>query len=409
MALLSAEGCLWLGSADLLTRYCLHDTRSSVAPRQLAWCGTGSVVVMWEVTLQLITITGDVTTFYLDSSAHLVQEVDCVRIIGDTRHEILYKIPHVTVETFGIGSMSAGALLVEAHLGYEEESPRAYDCLTMIQDREEEAVHQCMEAARLDMDASTSKLLMKAALFGLTFLPPLEPADTVKNTAIKLRILTDLRTKKIGMPLTYPQLERLTVPVVLERLVARRLFPVALAIANTLSMEAEVPRILAHWACYKISNTRDQSDDQLAQEIHGKLGYTLGISYTEIANCADRLNRRPLAVKLLKYECRAQQQVLGLLRLGEQRQALARAQATGDTDLVLTALQHVKRSVPLAEFLMLVSGSPQLRAVYARSCAGDSLRDLCVQEDNFHQQACLRIEEAYAAQVRSSQFILRNW
>ena len=37
VALLSKTGKLWLGSADLLTRYCLHDTKSNVAPHQLAW------------------------------------------------------------------------------------------------------------------------------------------------------------------------------------------------------------------------------------------------------------------------------------------------------------------------------------------------------------------------------------
>ena len=54
---------------------------------------------------------------------------------------------------------------------------------------------------------------------------------------------------------------------------------------------------------------------------------------------------------------------------------------------------------------MLVSGSALCRSVYARSCnagARDSLRDLYVQEDNFQQQAYLRLEEAYAATVSNT-------
>ena len=63
-----------------------------------------------------------------------------------------------------------------------------------------------------------------------------------------------------AIPLTWPQLERLSVCVVLERLVARRLFPVALEIARILKKIGEIgtefqePRILAHWACYKVRN-----------------------------------------------------------------------------------------------------------------------------------------------------------
>lgn len=41
-----------------------------------------------------------------------------------------------------------------------------------------------------------------------------------------------------------------------------------------------------------------KSDEQIAKEINSKLGYTPGISYTDIANRADQAGRKQLAIKV---------------------------------------------------------------------------------------------------------------
>lgn len=74
-------------------------------------------------------------------------------------------------------------------------------------------------------------------------------------------------------------------------------------------------------------------------------------------NPEDSLTHPPSTLwQLLGYECRAKEQVTGLLRLEERTAALTRAQATGDTDLILTVLQHVKRTLPLGDFLVSLMG-----------------------------------------------------
>lgn len=55
-------------------------------------CGTGAVVLLWEVTLEVVSVNGEATSYYLDSCSHLVQEADGVRVVGSTCHDLLQKV-----------------------------------------------------------------------------------------------------------------------------------------------------------------------------------------------------------------------------------------------------------------------------------------------------------------------------
>ncbi|KAK3890447.1 hypothetical protein Pcinc_005604 [Petrolisthes cinctipes] len=399
IALLSDTGKLWIGSSDINIKYCEYDAKSQVKPKQLAWCGTGAVVLVWDMTLEVVTVNGDATSYYLDSASLLVQEPDCVRIIGSTTHDVLQKVPLVVAETLAIGSMAPGALLLEASKGFQEKSTRANDCLSMIKESVEEAVNQCLQAAQHEYRPQVQKMLLRAALFGKSFVPEMNP-EPCKKTIFTLRVLNAVRDFRVGLPLTWSQLEHLSIPVLLDRLVLRRFFPLALKLASFLGLPDTqgTSRILAHWACYKVLQPSQKSDEQIAKEINNKLGYTLGISYTDIANRADQAGRKQLAIKLMEYEVRKREQVVVLLRLGEDQTALRQAIQSGDTDLIHTVLYRLRQKLSSAEFQMLVRNFPVAQALHLRSCREsdvEELRDMLVQEDLFHDQALLRIKEAY--------------
>ncbi|XP_045122050.1 vacuolar protein sorting-associated protein 16 homolog isoform X1 [Portunus trituberculatus] len=399
IALLSDSGKLWIGSSDIRIKYCEYDAKSQVKPRQLAWCGTGAVVLLWEVTLEVVSVNGEATSYYLDSSSHLAQEADGVRVVGSTCHDLLQKVPQVVVDTLGIGSMAPGALLLEASKGFQERSTQANDCLAMIKDSMEEAVNQCLQAAQHQYQPQAQKMLLRAALFGKSFIPEMNP-EPCKKTIFTLRVLNAVRDYRVGLPLTWSQMEHLTLPVLLDRLVHRRFFPLALEIANFLKIPETdgTSRILAHWACFKVLQPSQKSDEHIAKEINSKLGYTPGISYTDIANRADQAGRKQLAIKLIEYECRAKEQVLVLMRLGEDQTALRRALQSGDTDLIYTVLCRLRQKLSSGDFLMLIRNFPVAQALHMRSCQDldtEQLRDILVQEDDFLGQGLLRVKEAY--------------
>ena len=64
---------------------------------------------------------------------------------------------------------------------------------------------------------------MKAAKFGVTFLPGCS-SDSFYQQCSTLKLLNCMRHFKVGMPLTISQLTSLFRPVMMDRLIARRLF-----------------------------------------------------------------------------------------------------------------------------------------------------------------------------------------
>nr|CAD7262014.1 unnamed protein product [Timema shepardi] len=177
----------------------------------------------------------------------------------------------------------------------------------------------------------------------------------------------------------HTRLQHLSFQVLLDRLVVRRHFYLAIQIAKYLRMpDVEgSSRILAHWACYKrVEQTDDltikclpqdpmslgskpaeltqdiypsvkqtQLDrEQVARDIADKLGYAPGVSYSEIAKKAADCGRTQLAIKM------------------------------------------TIRNYPLAQSLYLK---------YCRDHNIETLRDIYDQEDNHNAKAAFYLKESY--------------
>lgn len=48
--------------------------------------------MLWDMTLEVVSVNGDATSYYLDSTSHLVQEADGVRVVGSLTHDLLQKV-----------------------------------------------------------------------------------------------------------------------------------------------------------------------------------------------------------------------------------------------------------------------------------------------------------------------------
>uniref|UniRef100_A0A803VPN1 Vacuolar protein sorting-associated protein 16 homolog n=1 Tax=Ficedula albicollis TaxID=59894 RepID=A0A803VPN1_FICAL len=305
LALFSDSGTVWMGTASLKEKFCEFNTGIRSPPRQMVWCTRPrsrqrAVVLAWERQLMVVGNSSECIRFVLDEDSHLVPELDGVRILSRTCHEFLHEIPEASQEIFRIASMAPGALLLEAQKEYEKESQKADEYLREIREQQllPEAVGQCIEAAGYEHEPETQKSLLRAASFGKCFLDKFPPEGFVRMCQ-DLRVLNAIRDYQIGIPLTFTQYKQLTIEVLLDRLVLRRLYPLAIRICEFLRLPEMqgVSRILAHWACYKVQQ-KDKSDEEVAQAINQKLGDTAGISYSDIATRAYDCGRAELAIKV---------------------------------------------------------------------------------------------------------------
>ncbi|XP_077525219.1 vacuolar protein sorting-associated protein 16 homolog [Amblyomma americanum] len=399
IALFLDNGHLWAGTSDLKTPYCEIDTQAKSRPKQLLWCGRRAVIGHWNNIVFVVGMDRDFINYTFDTSIYLVQELDGARIIGNFSHELLQKVPDVVTEVFRIGSIKPGALLVEASVEFEKKSYKADEYLrTIMENKElEVAVQQCIDAAAHEYQPKTQKKLLRAAFFGKSFVQTMNPNSFVETCRL-LRVLNAVRDHMVGLPLTYLQLQCLSVDVLLDRLVLRQHYYLALKIAKFLRLQEPegASRILAHWACYKVAQLHIPTDE-VAKAISEKLASSPGILYSEIARKAVDCGRQDLAIKLLDCEPRASEQVPILVELGQEERALVKAIESGDTDLVYMVMLKLKEMKP-TQLDMIIRAYPVAWSLYLKVCKEwdlQKLESLHDQEDNFAGIAECKIIESY--------------
>uniref|UniRef100_A0A667ZAU1 Vacuolar protein sorting-associated protein 16 homolog n=1 Tax=Myripristis murdjan TaxID=586833 RepID=A0A667ZAU1_9TELE len=359
-----------------------------------------SVVLMWDRLLLVAGVCNDIIQFPVEEQCVCVGELDGVRVVSSSRQELLQEVPLVCQEIFKIASMAPGALLLEAHREYEKCSQKADEYLREIKEQSMlgEAVRQCVEAAGHEYDIQTQKTLLRAASFGKCFLTDFSP-DSFVATCRELRVLNAVREAGVGLPLTHSQFKQMTVQVLIDRLVYRQFYPLAIEICRYLKTPdyQGVSRVLKHWASCKVQQ-KDLSDEAIARAVCLKVGDSAGVSYSHIAAKAYECGRTELAIKLLDYEARSGEQVPLLLKMKRSQLALSKAVESGDTDLVYTVVTYLKNEMNRGDFFMTLRNQPVALSLYRQFCKlqeQDTLKDLYNQDDDHQELANYYVTASY--------------
>lgn len=119
LALFTSDGKLWVVSTDFQKNLSEYSTKSKIAPQQLVWCGTDSVVLYWDKIVLMVGPFGDWIKYTYEDPIYLASEIDGVRIISNDKCELLQKVPASTEKIFKIGSTDPPAMLFDALDHYE--------------------------------------------------------------------------------------------------------------------------------------------------------------------------------------------------------------------------------------------------------------------------------------------------
>ncbi|XP_050088699.1 vacuolar protein sorting-associated protein 16 homolog [Anopheles aquasalis] len=402
LALLTNTGCLWMGSSDLRQKYCEFTTGRTERPTQLAWCLDGApgnetpaVIICYSNMLQIVLTTGESSIYSYDSAVTLVQEMDSVRVISSSSHDLMQRVPSCTKKIFGISISEPASFLFVAHCKFQERSHQSNEYLCLTAGKLRGAVADCIEAAGYEFDSNTQKSLIRAAYFGKSFLADYNVIEYVRMCKT-LKVLNALRDPNVAIPITIRQFEHLQPIVVLDRLMFRKYYGLAMQIAKYLNILEK--RILEHWAFQKLA--QDKNDDEVARKIAAKFasaGLQQPMSFASVAERAQQIGKIKLAITLLEMETKKKLQVPLLLKLGASEKALIAATQSGDIDLIYMALLEMKNTTELAKFHMTIRRYPLAQNLYKKYCQLNSLstlKDIHSQEDDFLAQAELTLREA---------------
>ncbi|KAI9678604.1 MAG: hypothetical protein M1817_005661 [Caeruleum heppii] len=402
VALHTEDGKVWVISSDFQEKLSEYDSKARSLPMDLQWCGNNSVLLAWEDEVHMIGPSGAVSKYLYDGRIHLLADIDGVRVISNDVCEFIQKVPDVTEDIFSIGSTSPASILVDAIDQLEKKSPKADEDIQLIRPDLAEAVDACVKAAGHEFSIHWQKQLLKAAAFGKSVID-LYNSDDFVDMCETLRVLNAVRFYDVGLPLSYEQLISLTPARLVKRLVVRQKYLLAIRISEYLDLPTD--SIYVHWASQKVRvSTGDERG--ICREIVAKLTGKRGVSFEIIARAAYDEGRGRLATELLDHEPRAGKQVPLLLNMEEDEIALGKAIESGDTDLVLFVLLHLKQKLPQTSFFRVVSNRPMATALIESSARGQDqelLKDLYYQDDRHLDIASLFIDESLRQKTTGQQ------
>lgn len=78
-----------------------------------------AIVIAYPSLLLIVTVAGDSNMYSYDSVPFLIPEMDCVRILSNTEHEMLQKVPSCVNNIFAINSQRPSSYLFGAFQKYE--------------------------------------------------------------------------------------------------------------------------------------------------------------------------------------------------------------------------------------------------------------------------------------------------
>ncbi|CAK3796004.1 hypothetical protein MYCGRDRAFT_68201 [Lecanosticta acicola] len=398
IALYTDDRKVWVISSDFQERFSEYQSKIKTPPKDLQWCGNNAVVLAWEDEIHLLGPNGAATIYDdFNSFVHLLPDIDGIRVLTTSVCEFFHKISEdTTQEVFYLTSDHPAAVLLDAIDHLEKKSPKADDNIQLIRPNLDDAVDVCIRAAGQEYDIYWQKRLLKAASFGKSVLDLYNSDDFVDMTEV-LRVLNAVRYFEIGLPLSYEQYIRLTPERLVQRLVNRQEYLLALKISEYLHLA--VDRIYVHWARQKVRSS-STDEDSICAEIVRKLNGKRGISFEEVARAAYDEGRGSLATELLEHEPRAGKQVPLLLSIGEESIALDKAIESGDTDLVFYVLLHLKKKIALSSFFRTINSRPVATAIVESSAIDQDqelLKDLYYQDDRRLDGANLLTSQALSA------------
>jgi vacuolar protein sorting-associated protein 16 len=383
VACFNEDGVLHVYSADFKENLFQFKTESKLAPLDMVWCGPDAVALHWPKVVLLASRYNSFVSYSYEGIVKLVEECDGIRVLSPLKCDFIQPIPQSIREIRTPGSMAPSAWLHDAYESYEGHDAKAADekirRIKSSDDTMVYAINQCIDAAAHEFEHDRQQSMLKAASFGALFAGDADPdqeydPDLFVHTCRELRVLNAVRDSQIGMPLSYDQYRQLDADVVIDRLANRHHHLLAMRVCSYLRIPPE--RVLVHWACTKIKLSEEDDDEKLASEIQVKLSEHPSLSYAEIATTAFHSGRRRLATMMLEHEPRASKQVPLLMRMNEDELALAKAIASGDTDLVYYVLLSLIRHRP-EDLFPLIKDKPLARSLlvsYARENDRELLR-----------------------------------
>lgn len=296
------------------------------------------------------------TIFFEDESVALIEEVDGLRVLGSLNHSISMPVSKATSDIFKVASKSPSSKLFDCAELIDSGSPISEQTVKSLSQNElNSAVETCITAALNEIEPKIQRRLMRAASFGKTMLNAYDSTRYLRALSY-LRIGNALRSLgDKGLFITNAEIERLTMPTIIKRLLNRQFWGEAISLAEI--MQLPIEPIYIEWACSVIQNDDQATDEELLKTIEVKLKKLHAYSRSKMALKAIEQGRQDLALNLLETEPVLSDRIVLLLEMGNTQQALQQAVKSGNPFLIDYVLAVLTKQLSLPQMIRVIGGN----------------------------------------------------
>lgn len=312
--------------------------------KNMVWCSEDCVALISTRSIELV---GPDVTEKINMNTKGIfafAEVDGIKVISNTKCEILRRLSDSYVNIFKLLSFEPGALLYEAYNSFENRNPLPDEDIRNKKNELANGVLDCINAGAFELYQETQSKLLKAASYGKAFLSPTQIDHNLLGQVCKfLRVVHNIKNELYCRTITYAQLKSIDSNVLIKILLRYRAHYLANEICKFLDFPQKLKSLIyIDWARCKVEC--QESDEHLCYVINQKLKDEKGVSFTEIAHRAIEIGKTDLATKLLEYEPSISKKVPILLWMEKYEKALEDAIQSRDSNLIYMVILKLVKS-----------------------------------------------------------------
>ncbi|KAM9902943.1 hypothetical protein OXX69_008114 [Metschnikowia pulcherrima] len=385
-----------------------YDTSNeSSVPYMMEWAGNDAIVLSLRDEIKLIGPGQQSVSFFYDIEQEDLEfdnmgrvglaltipiiktQIDGLTIITRNKIEFLSRVPAASVNVFSVGSTHAAAVLLDCVEQLSHHASKADSNISLLTAEGSlvDAIDGCLHAALEEFSPDLQKALMKAASFGKVYVENGYNADKYLRVLNTLKVFNQLRLPEVGLFLTNSQASDIGWPTIIEMLLSRSFYVLALSIEEILDLKECKPPIFVHWCCSKIRAERDLDDIELFRIVSKRLLAASDhkgpvrnyISAQPIFDVALQEGRLDLCKLLVNLEPSAPVKIKQLLRIDEVDLALIKCFQTCDYDLCIWMLRHLKKTLSAVEFQRVLNQNEMVEVIN-----GGSIQELLKDEEIRH-------------------------
>lgn len=359
-----------------------YDISDGLSPYQMEWCGNDAIILALRDELRLVGPAQQSISFFYDvvedefdldlmlnnntnmsfTIPVLLSQPDGMKVITNNRMEFLCRVSEEAINVYQIGSTHPSSILLDCINKQAQHASKADTSMSLLiaDNSLELAIEECLIVALEEFNLYWQKKILRAVSFGKAYCDNGYNADNYLRTINYLKVLNQLRSPDIGLFLTYKEIESMEWEILIEMLVKRDHYLLALKIIELLNINKYRDTVFIYWCCYKIKKELDLSDIELFKIVAKKLissteSKTNYISVDKILEAAHEEGRINLCKMLINLEPSINRKISHYLRFEELEVALINSLRTCDTCLTQVVLLFLQDTLSLSQFFKVLS------------------------------------------------------